>query len=310
MTSIPAERPRPARRRRSFLARSGVQEAGMLAPACLLILVFLVLPFALSFYLSLTNERLIPRPTPSRFVGFDNYARALTDAEFWQAVWNVARFTLMVIPLQCGLALGTALLINRKMPFRNLFRSMFFLPTITSMVVVCVIWSTLYQYPTGPLNQILGVLSFGLAGPVDWLGDPSTAMPAIVLLSAWQAFGFQMIIYLAGLQNISGELYEAARVDGAGPWRQFWNVTMPGLRETHVFVLIITTIQAFKLFTQIDILTQGGPLGSTETVVHHMVTAGFAGQRIGYASAVSVLLFLFVLVVSLTQRYITRDRAS
>lgn len=298
----------PLPRRKSLLRRAGTEEAAMLAPALILIFLFLVVPFLLSIYLSMTNERLIPRPTGSRFVGVDNFVRALTDPDFWQAVWNVTKFTIMVIPLQCGLALGTALLVNMKLPFQNLFRSMFFMPAITSMVVVSVIWSTLYQYPTGPFNQILSVLTFGLAGPVDWLGDTRTAMPAIVVLSAWQAFGFQMIVYLAGLQNISSELYDAAKIDGAGPWRQFWNVTMPGLRETHVFVLIITTIQAFKLFTQIDILTQGGPRGVTNTVVFYMVTSGFTEQRIGYASAVSIILFVIVLAVSLVQRFIVRDR--
>ena len=285
-----------------------LQEVAMLLPACLLVAIFLLLPFVSSFEIALTNERLIPRPVPTRFVGLGNFTQVLSDPEFWTALWNVARFTLMVLPIQCGLALGLALLLNQKLPFRNFFRGVFFLPAITSMAVVCVIWATLFQYPSGPFNQILSFVTFGLAEPIDWLGDTRWAMLSIVLLSAWQAYGFQMIVYLAGLQNIPESLYEAAHLDGANAWQRFWHITMPGLRQTHVFVLIITTIQAFKLFVQVNILTQGGPRGSTNTVVQYMFSAGFVDQRLGLASAVSILLFLIVLVISLVQRFVLRDR--
>lgn len=307
MTSIDQDSLRPARRRGALLDGK-LQELGMLLPALVLIAGFLLLPFLSSFRIALTNERLIPRPVPARYVGLDNFQKILTDQDFWRALWNVARFTIMVLPVQCGFALAIALLLNQKLPFRNFFRGLFFLPAITSMVVVCVIWATLFQYPTGPFNQILSALSFGMAGPVDWLGDPTWAMPAIVLLSAWQAYGFQMIVYLAGLQGIPESLYEAAELDGAGRWQRFWHVTMPSLRQTHIFVLIITTIQAFKLFTQVNILTQGGPRGTTDTLVHYMFTAGFVDQRLGLASAVAILLFLIVLAVSLVQRFVVRDR--
>ncbi|WP_245576834.1 carbohydrate ABC transporter permease [Kaistia adipata] len=299
---------RAAYRRKPLIWGGKLQELGMLLPACILITIFLLVPFLSSFEIALTNQRLIPRPVPVRFVGLDNFTRILTDPGFWTALWNVTRFTIMVLPVQCGFALAIALLLNQKLPYRNFFRGLFFLPAITSMVVVCVIWSTLFQYPTGPFNQIVGFLSFGLVGPIDWLGDPNWAMPSIVLLSAWQAYGFQMIVYLAGLQNIPETLYEAAELDGANRWQRFWHVTMPSLRQTHIFVLIITTIQAFKLFTQVNILTQGGPRGTTDTLVHYMFTAGFVDQRLGLASAVAILLFLIVLVVSLVQRFVVRDR--
>lgn len=285
-----------------------MQELAMLLPACGLIALFLLLPFVSSFRIALTNERLIPRPVPTRFVGLANFTQVLSDPEFWTALWNVARFTLMVLPVQCGAALALALLLNQKLPFRNFFRGVFFLPAITSMTVVCVIWATLFQYPTGPFNQILSIVSFGLIGPIDWLGDPNWAMASIVLLSAWQAYGFQMIVYLAGLQNIPESLYEAAWLDGANAWQRFWHITMPGLRQTHIFVLIITTIQAFKLFVQVNILTQGGPRGATNTVVQYMFSAGFVDQRLGLASAVSIILFLIVLAISLVQRFILRDQ--
>jgi multiple sugar transport system permease protein len=278
----------------------------MLLPACLVIAAFLLLPFALSFPISLTNQRLIPRPY--HFVGLDNYSQVLADPTFWHALWNVTRFTIMVVPVQCGFALAMALLINQRIPFRNFFRGALFLPAITSMTVVCVIWGTLFQYPTGPLNQIVGFFTFGLAGPIDWLGDPNSSMPAIVLLSAWQAYGFQMVVYLAGLQNIPNDLYEAARLEGATTWQRFRFITMPSLRQTNIFVLIITTIQAFKLFTQINILTQGGPRDSTDTVVQYMYTVGFVGQKLGVASAVAIILFFIVLAISLVQRFVLRDR--
>ncbi|MDP9809694.1 multiple sugar transport system permease protein [Rhizobium tibeticum] len=282
------------------------QEALMIAPAVLLLAFFLIAPFLLSFWTSMTNQPLVPRPTPVRFVGLLNFQRIFNDPLFWTALWNVSRFTFWVLPVQCGLAFATALLLHQKIPGRNLLRGMFFLPAVTSMVVVCVIWGTLFQYPSGPFNQIVGFLSGGRIQPIDWLGDPDWAMFSIVLLSAWQAYGFQMIVYLAGLQGIPDELYDAAKIDGANALRRFWHVTMPGLRPTHVFVLVITTIQAFKLYTQVAILTQGGPKGSTETVVHYMVRAGFEEQKLGYASAVSVILFVIVLVIALIQRKLLR----
>lgn len=283
-----------------------IQELGMIAPALVLMSVFLLLPFALSVWTSLTNQPLIPRPIPVQFVGLRNYVRILSDAEFWTAMWNVTHFTLLVLPIQCGFAFLTALILNQQLPARNFFRGLFFLPQITAMVVVCVLWGTLFQYPSGPLNQIVMFVSGGTWGPIDWLGDPDWAMFAIVALSAWQAYGFQMIIYLAGLQGISQELYDAAKMDGAGPLRRFWHVTMPSLGATHVFVLLITTIQAFKLYTQVAVLTQGGPNGSTETVVSYMVNIGFSGQRLGQASAVAMILFVIVLIIALLQRRIMR----
>jgi len=280
----------------------------MLVPGLILVSVFIIAPFLYSFWLSMTNERLIPRPVPSRFVGWDNYWRLIHDPSFWQALGNITYFTCLVLPLQCGFALLVAVALNQKLPFRGLFRSLFFLPAITSMVIVCVIWSTLYQYPSGTLNTFLAFVSFGLVAPIDWLGNGSIAMPSLVLLSAWSAFGFQMIIYLAGLQNIPSELYDAARVDGAGSLRRFWHITLPGLRETHIFVLIVTTIQAFKLFTQVNLLTGGGPGGATETLVTYMISNGFTQQRVGYGSSVSIVLVLIVLVISLLQRLIARQK--
>ena len=303
VAALPVKAPPGAPRRR---VPGWLHEGALLAPAVVLLIVFLLLPFVLSLVMSFTNEPLIPRPRPVRFVGFLNYQRILDDPDFWQSVWNIVRFTAMVLPLQCGLALGLALLLNMKLPFRNFFRGALFIPYITSIVVVSVIWGTLYQYPSGPLNSLIHFASFGTLGPVDWLGDPDAAMISIVFLSAWQAYGFQMIIYLAGLQNVPPELYEAAKMDGAKAWTRFWHVTMPALRNTHVFVIMVTTIQAFKLFTQVAILTQGYPNGSTNTVTYYMYSLGFVEQKLGPSAAVSVLLFFMVVAVALVQRFVTR----
>lgn len=277
------------------------QEIYMVLPAIALLVVFMVVPFFSAFRLSLTNQRLLPGPIPTRFVGLQNYARILSDPEFWQAFRNILYFTVMVIPLQCGFALLMAVFLNKVKFLKGFLRSMFFLPYITPMVIVAVIWLSIYQYPEGLMNLILKAITFGKAQPIEWLGNTKWAMPAIVLLSAWQAFGFQMIIYLGGLQNIPDSLYEAASVDGATSIQQFVHVTWPSLRDTNVLVLLVTTIQALKLFTQVNIMTKGGPNGATNTIVHYIYTYGNTAQRIGYSSAASVILFVLILVIFLIQ---------
>ena len=252
-TSAPAVR-RPAKRRDK---QRLWQEVAMIAPAVLLLATFLITPFLLSFWTAMTNQPLVPRPTPVRFVGMANFVRILTDDLFWTSLWNVTRFTVWVLPVQCGFAFLTALILNQKMPLRGLFRGMFFLPAITSMVVVCVIWGTLFQYPSGPLNQIVGFVSGGRIQPIDWMGNPDWAMFSIVLLSAWQAYGFQMIIYLAGLQGISEELYDAARIDGAGDWRILWQIVAPMSRGIIATLAIITVVTHWNNFMWPLIITTG-----------------------------------------------------
>lgn len=290
--------PRTSRRTRSYRF---LDELILILPATLLLLGFFILPFVMAGYLSLTNQQLVPRPIPTLFVGFNNYTRVLSDPAFWQAFRNTFYFAAMVVPFQCALALGAAILLNSELPARSFFRSVAFLPLVTPITVIIVIWAALFQIPDGFLNNVISF--FGYQGSyVDWLGSSRWAMPSIVLLSAWATFPFQMLIYLAGLQDIPAERYEAARIDGAGAWAQFRHVTFPGLRNTHIFVLITTTIQAFKLFTQVDILTRGGPLGATNTMVRYMVQEGFVAQRIGYASAVAIIFFVIVAVFALLQR--------
>jgi len=228
------------------------------------------------------------------------------DALFWKSVRNTFYFAGVVAPLQGGLALVLALLINSAIRGKVFFRTVFFLPVVTSMVVVSILWVFLYQ-ENGLINVILDAIIPGYQ-PVAFLTQPNLAMPAIIAMSIWQAVGFHMIIWLAGLQTIPGELYEAAKVDGASKWQQFLNVTWPGLRTTFVFVLIIISIQAMGLFTQINVMTKGGPLDSTTTIVFHLFREGFRKNEIGYSSALAVVFFMIVVIISIIQRRVTRDR--
>jgi multiple sugar transport system permease protein len=275
----------------------------MLAPAAVLLITFLLIPIGLTFGLAFTNARLIS-PRPAEFIGVDNFTRLFDDETFWASLRNTIIFAVVIVPVQSACALGLALLVNVKMRGVNFFRTIYFLPVVTSMVVVSMLWLFLYQ-PNGLINQ--GLARFGIQGP-DWLGDPKTALLAIILMSAWQAMGFHMVIWLSGLQTIPPDLYEAAELDGADRWQQFRYVTWPGLRATRTFILITITISAFALFTQVNIMTQGGPLDSTSTVVLMAVRTGFQQQQTGYASAISLVFFVLVLAVTVVQRYLTRDK--
>ena len=241
-------------------------------------------------------------------LGNHRYVVLAHDPIFLHSLFNNIFFALVVIPLQTGLGLFLAILVNQKLKGRNFFRTIYFSPVVTSMVVVSIVWTFLYDKNVGLMNQLLKTFSFGALGPVDWLGNPSTAMLAIIIMSVWQGVGLQMIIFLAGLQEIPQQLYEAASIDGANPSQQFVNVTLPGLRNVLVFVIIAITIAAFQLFTQVYVMTSGGPSGATSTVMFDIVRQGFTEQNIGYASAISVIFFLFIIAISLGQMYLTRER--
>lgn len=298
----------PTRRRTRRGAQRGETLAGMLmaTPAVVLLLVFFVVPVVLMFGLAFTNARLIS-PRPPELVGFDNFATLFGDSLFWASLRNTAYFAIVVVPVQAGLALVLALLVNAKMRGTNFFRTVYFLPVVTSMVVVSLLWRFIYE-ADGLLNQLIRGVSLGHWQGTDWLNNPDTAMPAIMLMSIWQAVGFHMVIWLAGLQTIPGELYEAAALDGASGWRLFSHVTWPSLRATRTFILITITIAAFSLFTQISVMTQGGPLDSTTSVVFMAVRTGYEQQSTGYAAAVSLVFFAIVLTISLAQRFLTRDK--
>ena len=239
-------------------------------------------------------------------IGQHRFALLAKDPVFWHALGNTFWFVVLVVPLQIGMALGLALLVNGRFAGRTIFRTLFFAPVVTSMVVVSIVWSFLYNEHFGLINRLLGALAGGGVAAINWLGSESLAMPSIAIMSAWQGAGFQMLILLAGLQSIDIQLYEAARLDGAKRWQQFVHVTLPGLRNTLIFVVVTTTIAAFSLFVQVDVMTQGGPNDATATLIYHSLRSGFREQDIAYGASVALVYFVLVLAVALVQRRLTR----
>lgn len=280
--------------------------ATFMLPASILLLVFMVLPFLMAFGLSFTNQRLIQSPRGTQFVGMANYIRLLGDNLFQKGLTNNAIFVLVVVPLQTALALALAILVNIKVKGNKFFRAIFFIPTVTTMVVVSVIWSFLY-HPDGLINGFLTFITFGLWDGIDFLNNTTTAFPSIMLMSMWQGVGFQMLIFLAALQEIPDSFYEAADIDGANTWQQFLYITLPQLKNTTTFVIISTTILAFRLFTQVYVMTSGGPQNSTYTAMLHIYNMAFKRLNIGYSSALTVVFFLIILVISIFQRIALND---
>ena len=296
----------PRRRRRRTGGRQGLVGVAMVSPAMVLLILFFLIPVLLSFGLAFTNARLIS-PRPTTFNGFENFSALFSDSLFWRSLRNTLYFAVVVVPVQAGLALALALLINTKVRGTNFFRTIYFIPVVTSIVVISLLWRFLYQ-PDGLLNNIIEAVTFGQFHGPDWLNNTATAMPSVMAMSIWQAVGFHMMIWLAGLQTIPGELYEAAAIDGASAWDRFRYVTWPGLLATRTFILVTITIAALSLFTQISVMTDGGPLDSTSTVIFMAVRTGYQQQQTGYAAAISLVFFVLVLMVSAVQRFLTREK--
>lgn len=240
-------------------------------------------------------------------VGQNRFVILASDTVFLRALLNTFLFVLVVAPAQAGFALLLALLINQPLRGVNVFRTIYFMPVVISLVVVSLLWRFIYDGQDGLLNSLLGFITFGAFEPVDWLGNPSTALGSIMAMSIWQGVGFHMVIWLSGLQTIPFVLYEAASISGANALQKFRFVTWPGLRNTAVLILVVITMQAFGLFTQIDVMTRGGPLDATQSIVFQAVQRGFEKQDIAGGSAISVLLFMLVLAVSFIQRFVTRE---
>ncbi|MEP4547377.1 MAG: sugar ABC transporter permease [Saccharospirillum sp.] len=231
-----------------------------------------------------------------------------SDVVFMKALVNTVLFVSIVAPTQAFIALLLALMINQKLRGVNVFRAIYFMPVVISIVVISFLWRFIYDGENGLLNSLLQFVTFGAFKPVDWLGNPDTALGSIMAMSIWQAVGFHMVIWLSGLQTIPKELYEAATQLGANGWQTFRYVTWPGLRNTAILVMVVITMQAFALFAQVDVMTRGGPLDSTQTLVYQAVQRGYGKQDIAGGSALSVVLFVFVLAISLFQRYLTREK--
>lgn len=264
--------------------------------------------------------RRLKREAPAQFDGYQyltdvsmpgaRYLVGARDPQFLRSIANTLLFALIVVPIQTALAFGMALWVNRQFRGRVLLRTVFFAPVVTSMVVVSAIWGLMLHTDSGLVNQVLLAVFGQDAIQPDWLGDPRIAMFSIALMSAWQGAGFQMLIFLSGLQGISREQYEAAEVMGASRWQQFVYITLPSLRRTIVFVTLATTIAAFGLFTQVDILTGGGPQDATSTIIYHSVRVGFREQDIAYGSAMSLFFFVLVLVLALVQKKVMERSGS
>ena len=272
-----------------------------ITPALVLLFIFLFIPFFMTVGYSFTNYNIL-KPDRMEFVGIKNFIRLTQDTVFLKSIVNTFVFVILVVPLQVCLALGLALMINRKMKGISIYRLAFFAPTVLSLVVVSILWTYIYNPNNGLLNSLLG--SVGI-GPFKFLNDPKTAMLCIVILSAWQGCGFQMMIFLSGLQDIPQYLYEAAAVDGATKWHQFWHITIPGLKNITVFISLSIVVSAFQLIIQPMMMTAGGPQNSTMTIVYEIYQTGFKYNRMGYGSAMALVFTVMVLILTLIQNKIT-----
>ena len=278
------------------------------APALIVIGVFFGLPVLSALALSLTDFDLYALADPHnlRFVGLHNYLDLLRTPMFWKSLGNTAYFVVLGVPLSIALSLGAAMLLNAPVArFKPVFRTALFAPVVTTLVAVAVIWRYLFHTRYGLVNWTLGHVGID---PVDWLGDPHWAMPTIILFAVWKNFGYNMVIFLAGLQAIPRDLYEAARIDGASRWKQFLHITLPMLGPVLLVVGVITVSGYFQLFAEPYVMTRGDPLQSTVSVLYYMFEEGFKWWNLGRASAVAFLLFLIILAVTTVMLRFGRKR--
>lgn len=272
-----------------------------LAPALLSIFIFFFIPVIAALLISFTDFDIyaLGNLNSVRFVGLQNYSRLLEDPLFWTALKNTFYFVIFAGPLSIIVSLSAALLLNNKLVrFKGIFRLTYFMPVVTTLIAVAIVWRFIYHPKFGILNYFIGFIGID---PIDWLGDPHWAMPAIILLAIWKSFGYNMIIFIAGLQNIPEDLYEAASIEGASGWHKFKTITLPMLAPTTLFVGIITIIGYFQLFAEPYIMTQGGPLNSTLSIVQYMYQEGFRWWNMGYSASIAFVLFFIILIGTLIQ---------
>ena len=303
----------PKRRRRRLRdTPSGIL---MALPAVAGLIAFVAVPFGTAIVLSLYNVQ-TNQVRPPTFVGLEQYVRLFTDpviaGAFLRSLLNNFIFAIVVIPVQLGLALLLAVMLNKKLRGVPFFRTFFFMPVVFPMALVAVIWRLILdRSPDGLLNASVSFVTGGLVPAQDWLGASATALGSVILLSIWQGVGFQMVIILAALQEIPEERYEAARLDRANPWQQFVNVTVPGIRNTLIFVMLLTTILAFRVYDQVYILirTAGANKDATQTLLYQATNAISSDNNLGRASAISVVLFVIIVAITLVQRRLLRQRS-
>ncbi|WP_219857542.1 carbohydrate ABC transporter permease [Bacillus licheniformis] len=283
--------------------RDNVLAYTFLGPALLILSVFLVIPSIMAVYYAFTDYYLLT-PDLRKLVGFDNFIKLFKDHIFLKSLSNTLKFVVLVIPLQIGAALGLALLLNKKRKANTFFKVAYFSPVVMSLVVISVLWLYLLNPNEGMINNVL--THVGLP-PQPFLTSPNQAIFTIVFVSVWQGAGFQMLIFLAGLQNIPGDVYEAAQLDGMNKWQRFIYITLPLLKPTSVFIFITTLISAFKLLVQPMVMTQGGPVNSTMTVVYYIYQTGFTDRMVGYASSIALLFGTIIGLVTLAQRKLVKE---
>ncbi|NJN18542.1 MAG: sugar ABC transporter permease [Oscillochloris sp.] len=275
----------------------------LLGPNLFLFSVFTYWPLLYNVYLSFVNWNFLRPRKP--FVWFDNYIDVFTDAQFWIIVWNTAAFTICSVGLTLLLGLALALLINQPLRYRNTARAVLFSPVVMSGAVVAVVWSYIFDPRYGLIDQMLGLL--GQESP-NWLGDPFWAMPAVIIVYVWKNLGYAVVIYLAGLQSIPRELYDAAWVDGADAWDRFRHVTLPGLSPVAFFLSVTSILACFQSFDIIKVLTDGGPVNATTTLIYELYELGFVSYDAGEAGVVAVVLFLTMLVLTIIQVRVLEQR--
>ncbi|HOB16033.1 MAG TPA: sugar ABC transporter permease [Defluviitoga sp.] len=278
-----------------------------IGPSIILLLIFMLIPIIVSLTLSFTdfNVFAIYNWSNASFIGFQNYINLMKDPLFWRALLNTLYALVVAMPLTIILALSFAALINREATyFKNFFKVSFYLPSITNTVAIAIVWSWMLNPDYGLINWFLGLL--GIKGP-NWLGDPAWAMPSVIMLVVWKAVGYNIILFIAGLQNIPDYLYEAAELDGASRFQQFLHVTIPSLRPTIFFVTVMTIIGYLQLFEEPYMLTGGGPLDSTLSIVLYLYRQGFRFFKLGYASSIAFVLFIMIFALTFIQMKVGKN---
>jgi len=284
--------------------RQAVTAYLFIAPALVIFLLFTVLPVAIALYLSFTDYDVFTRLD---WIGLQNYQDVFDDEYFWRALWNTVTYTVWSIPLAMAISLGLALLLNQKLRGLGVYRTVYYVPVVTSMVAVAMIWVQLFDPRYGVVSN--GLEAIGIKG-IDWLGDPSLAMPSVIAVSVWKVIGWNMLIYLAGLQTVPEYLHEAAAIDGAGRWQTFWRITFPLLRPTTFFIFVTSLIGAFQVFDVVYVMTGGGPANATTTLVQEIYNEAFKAFHMGYAGAMSFVLFGIILVVTVVSLRAARGEVS
>jgi multiple sugar transport system permease protein len=294
----PRQRGLASRKRREWLTGYG-----FLLPDLLGLLVFVLFPIGYAFYISLNSWNAL---SPMRWVGLNNYTRLLSDWQFWESLKITAIYTAAYVPILFVVSLGLALLVNQRLPAMNFFRTLFFVPVVLSLVVSSLMWKYIFDERAGLLNYLLGFIGIE---PQSWLGSVELALPAIIVVSVWIQMGYFMVIFIAGLQDIPRIYYDAAKIDGANALQSFWHISLPLLKPTSLFVVVISLIGSFQVFDQIWVMTQGGPAGATRVTVVYIYQQAFQFLNLGYGSALAFALFLVILIVSLVQFRLLRPAA-